>query len=46
MQIEIDGIIYDVFIEKKNNKNMYLRVKEDLNIYVTTNYFTPNFTIK
>lgn len=46
MQIEIDGIIYDVIIEKKSNKNMYLRVKEDLNIYVTTNYVTPNFTIK
>jgi len=46
MQIKIDGIVYDVYIEKKNNKNMYLRVKEDLNIYVTTNYLTPNFTIK
>ena len=46
MQIEIDGIIYDVIIEKKNNKNTYLRVKEDLNIYVTTSYLTPNFAIK
>ena len=46
MQIEIDGIIYDVIIEKKSNKNTYLRVKEDLNIYVTTNYLTPNFAIK
>ena len=46
MQIEIDGIIYDVYIEKKNNKNMYLRVKEDLNIYVTTSYLTPNYVIK
>lgn len=46
MQIEIDGIIYDVIIEKKNNKNTYLRVKEDLNIYVTTSYLTPNFMIK
>ena len=36
MQIEIDGIIYDVIIEKKKIKNTYLRVKEDLNIYVTT----------
>ena len=46
MQIEIDGIVYDVIIEKKNNKNMYLRVKEDLNIYVTTSYLTPNYLIK
>ena len=44
--MEIDGIIYDVIIEKKNNKNMYLRIKEDLNIYVTAPYLTPNFTIK
>ena len=46
MQIEIDGIVYDVIIEKKNNKNTYLRVKEDLNIYVTTSYLTPNYLIK
>ena len=46
MQIEIDGVIYDVIIEKKNNKNTYLRVKEDLNIYVTTSYLTPNYMIK
>ena len=46
MQITIDGITYDVIIERKNNKNTYLRVKEDLNIYVTTSYLTPNFMIK
>ena len=46
MQVEIDGIVYDVIIEKKNNKNTYLRVKEDLNIYVTTSYLTPNYMIK
>ena len=46
MQIDIDGIIYDVIIEKKSNKNTYLRVKEDLNIYVTTSYLTPNYLIK
>jgi hypothetical protein len=43
MFIEIDGIRYDIIVEKKNIKNMYLRVKEDLNIYVTTNTFTPDF---
>ena len=46
MQIEIDGIIYDVIVEKKHNKNTYLRVKEDLNIYVTTSYLMPNYLIK
>ena len=46
MFIEIDGIRYDIIVEKKNIKNMYLRVKEDLNIYVTTNTFTPDFVIK
>lgn len=38
MQIEINNKIYDVEIIKKNtNKNTYIRVKEDLTIYVTTN---------
>ena len=46
MQIEIDGNIYDIFIEKKHIKNTYLRVKEDLNIYITTSYLTPNYLIK
>jgi len=46
MHIEIDGIVYDVIIEKKKIKNTYLRVKEDLNIYVTTSYLTPNYLIK
>lgn len=39
MKYEIDGNIYDVIIEKKNNRNTYIRVKEDLTIYVTTSYF-------
>ena len=46
MQITIDGITYDVIIEKKHIKNMYLRVKDDLNIYVTCNTFTPDIMIK
>ena len=46
MQITLDGITYDVIIERKNNKNTYLRVKEDLNIYVTTSYLMPNYLIK
>ena len=40
MKYELDGISYDVVIEKKNNKNLYIRVKEDGKIYVTCNYLT------
>ena len=39
MKYTIDNEEYNVIIEKKNNKNVYIRVKEDLNIYVTCNYF-------
>ena len=38
MQIELNGILYDVEIIKKNNRNTYVRVK-DGKIVVTTNYF-------
>ncbi len=33
---------YDVVIERKNNKNTYIRVKEDLKIYVYTNKGTKD----
>lgn len=47
MQINIDNNIVDVHIEKKiTNKNTYLRMKEDLNLYVTTNKFTSDKDIK
>ncbi len=39
MKFELDGKEYDVIIQKKNNKNTYIRVKDDLKIYVTTSYF-------
>lgn len=45
MKYNIDGTDYNVIIEKKNNKNLYIRVKEDLTIYVTANYFTPKSEI-
>ena len=38
MKYEIDGKVYDVVIDKKDNKNTYIRIKDDLTIYVTTNY--------
>ena len=47
MYVEIDGQKYEVVVTKKmSTKNMYLRVKDDLKIYVTTNTFTPNWEIQ
>ena len=40
MKYVLDNIEYDVVIEKKNNKNLYIRVKEDGKIHVTCNFFT------
>ena len=46
MYFEYNGNKYEVVIEKKNNKNTYIRVKDDLKIYVSTSYLTPKFMIK
>ena len=39
-------MIVDVIIERKNNKNLYLRVKDDLKIHVTCNKFISEKKIK
>lgn len=46
MYYEVENNLYEVVIEKKNNKNTYIRVKEDLKIYVTTSKFTTKKIIK
>ena len=47
MHINIDGKDYEVIITKKiGNRNTYLRVKDDLKIYVTKNSFTSNREIE
>ncbi|MDD3452755.1 MAG: DUF45 domain-containing protein [Bacilli bacterium] len=46
MKYIIDNIEYDVIIIRKANKNTYIRVKEDLKIYVTTSYLITNNQIK
>ena len=46
MQYTIDNKEYEVVIIKKNNKNTYIRVKEDLKIYVTTNIFSSKSYVK
>lgn len=45
MKYKLDGIEYNVIINRKNNKNLYIRVKEDMNIYVYCNYFTTKSMI-
>ncbi len=46
MYFEYDGNKYDVIVEKKKNKNTYIRVKDDLKIYITTSIFMTKFMIK
>lgn len=46
MNYIIDGQLFKVEIVKKNNKNTYIRVKPDLTIYVTTNYFVTKKEIE
>ncbi len=41
MEVNINNKIYKVHVERKNNKNMYLRVKAD-GIYITTNYLVSD----
>lgn len=44
MEIELDGKLFNVYIERKNNKNMYLRVKDD-GIHISCNYLVPKSLI-
>lgn len=45
MKYIIDNEEYEVIIERKNNKNTYLRITDDLKIYVTTNRFQTKIGI-
>ena len=46
MKLQIDDTIYPVEIErKKSNKTTYIRVKKDMTIQVTTNFFTSDKAI-
>lgn len=46
MKLNVDNEIYDIVIEKKKqNRNTYIRVKNDLTIFVTTNYLTTDKAI-
>ncbi len=45
-EYKINGVKYPVIVEKKNNKNTYIKIKEDMTIYVTTNFLTSKWQIK
>lgn len=44
MKIILSNIEFDIFVERKNIKNMYLRIKKD-GIYITCNYLVPKSMI-
>lgn len=46
MTYNLDGIDYNVVIVKKNNKNTYIRITDNLEILVTTGYFTTKRYVK
>ncbi len=46
MNISYNGKNYEIKVIRKSIKHTYIRVKEDLIIYVTTNYFTSDSYIK
>lgn len=46
MDFEFDNNVYEVIIEKKNNKNLYIRVTDDLKIKVTCPYLYSKKMIK
>ena len=37
---KLNGETYKVLVIKKNNKNTYIKIKDDMTICVTTNYLT------
>lgn len=47
MTYNFNDKVYNIIVEKKKTtKNIYIRVKSDLNIYITCNYFTTDKMIK
>ena len=46
MQIKINDKIYDVIVTYKSNKNMYLRIKDDLKIHINAPKYISNKEIE
>lgn len=42
MNYQINGVSYPVQIERKKNRNTYIRVKEDMTIFVTTHFLVTD----
>lgn len=42
MNFEIEGIMYNIIVNRKNNKNLYIRITENLDINVSCSYFYTN----
>ena len=45
LEMKIHGNTYPVVIEKKKNKNTYIRVNQNFEIYITTSYFATDRSI-
>lgn len=45
LDVKIHGTTYPVVIEKKKNKNTYIRVNQNFEIYITTSYFVTGKAI-
>ena len=45
-EYKLDGEKYNVEIVYKNNKNTYIKIKDDLTIYVTTNFLTTKGDVR
>ena len=39
MKYNIEDVEFNVIVERKNNKNTYIRIKENNQVLITTNYF-------
>ena len=46
MIFSIDNEDYNIIINRKNNKNTYLKIDDELNIVINTNYFTTKRKLK
>ena len=46
MIYNLDGIDYEVVIERKNNKHIYIRVREDMKIHVSCSRLATKLMIK
>ena len=46
MNIQINNTNYKVMVIKKKNKNTYIKINQNQEIIVTTNYLMPKYKIR